>query len=174
MFVAHLPAGYILTRRLIDRAPKADLSDWSLLAVGLVSAILPDFDLLYFYLVDHRQTLHHLYWPHLPLFWLGPAVVSLAVCARIGNRRLTLAVTVFYANIFLHLLLDTVVGNIYWLHPFYAESFSLFEVPARHAWWVWNFILHWSFGLELLICAWALAVYRQAARKRPVAGQAAD
>lgn len=174
MFVAHLPAGYILTRRLVDRAPEAGVSRRSLLALGLISAILPDFDLLYFYLVDQRQTLHHLYWTHLPLFWLGPAAVSLTLCAWTGNKRITLAALVFYANIFLHLLLDTVVGKMFWFYPFHAESFSLFEVPARHAWWVWNYILHWSFGLELLICAWALAVYSQAIRKRPATDPVAD
>lgn len=174
MFVAHLPAGYILTRRLIDGAPKVGVSRRCLLALGLLSAILPDFDLLYFYLIDHRQTLHHLYWTHLPLFWLGPAVASFIFCAWAGNRRFTLAAIVFYANIFLHLLLDTVVGNIFWLYPFLAESFSLFEVPPRHAWWVWNYILHWSFGLELLFCAWALTVYSRAAGKRPVTGPLVD
>ncbi|MDB6452145.1 hypothetical protein [Falsirhodobacter sp. 20TX0035] len=29
------------------------------------------------------------------------------------------------------------------------------EVPARHDWWVWNFILHPSFGLELILMALA-------------------
>lgn len=174
MFVAHLPAGYILTRRLIDGAPKAEIPQQSLLALGLVSAILPDLDLLYFYLIDHRQTLHHLYWTHLPLIWLGPAIGSLLICAWVKNRLLTLAASVFYGNIFLHLLLDTAVGNMFWLYPFFTESFSLFEVTARHGWWVWNYILHWSFGLELAICAWAVTVYSRASRKRPVTKALAD
>ncbi len=47
MFVAHLPAGYTLTRRLIGRTPNGGSSRRSLLALGLVSAVLPEFDLLH-------------------------------------------------------------------------------------------------------------------------------
>jgi inner membrane protein len=77
MFIAHLPAGYVLTRRLIDRAPAGDALSRRLLALGLWASVLPNLDLLYFYLIDNRQTLHHLYWPHVPVSWLAPAALSL-------------------------------------------------------------------------------------------------
>jgi inner membrane protein len=174
MFIAHLPAGYVLTRRLIDRAPAGDALSRRLLALGLWASVLPNLDLLYFYLIDNRQTLHHLYWPHVPVFWLAPAALSLLFCAITRNRTLTLVSLVFYANIFLHLVLDTVAGHISWLYPFYPASFVLIEVPARYGWWVWNFVLHWTFGLELLICAWAVAIFARSKRKRRSIGQTAN
>jgi inner membrane protein len=154
MFVAHLPAGYVLTRRLLDRTPAGNALSRRVLALGLLASVLPDFDLLYFYLIDSRQTLHHLYWPHLT-----------------RNRTHTLVSLVFHANVFLHLVLDTVVGHISWLYPLYPESFALIEVPARYGWWVWNFVLHWTFGLELLICAWAVAIFARSRRNRRPVGQ---
>ncbi len=97
MFIAHLPAGYVLTRHLLDRAPAGDALSRRILAFGLLASVLPDFDLLYFYLIDNRQTLHHLYWPHLPAFWLVPAALSLPICAITRNRTLTLVSLVFHA-----------------------------------------------------------------------------
>ena len=158
MLIAHLPAGYLLTRRLLDRTPAGDVVSRPVLVLGLAASVLPDLDLLYFYLIDQRQTHHHLYWLHLPLAWLGPAAACLLICVTTRSRPLALACLVFFANVFLHVVLDTVAGHIFWLYPFETRSFVLVEVPARYGWWLWNFILHWSFGLELLICLWALAV----------------
>ena len=75
----------------------------------------------------------------------------------------------FHANVFLHLVLDTVAGQMFWLYPFDKTSFVLVDVPARHGWWVWNFVLHWTFGLELMICLWALAVLGRSRRQRRAA-----
>ena len=60
-----------------------------------------------------------------------------------------------------HLLLDTIVGDIYWRAPFAYEATSLFVVPALyHPWWL-NFILHWSFAFELALLAWAFVTWRR-------------
>ena len=169
MFVAHLPAGYLLTRRILGHAPTNESTSRRILALGLAASVLPDFDLLYFYLIDQRQTLHHLYWPHLPLAWLGPAAVCVLVCIWTRSRLLAAVFLVFHANLFLHLVLDTVAGQMFWLYPFDKTSFVLVDVPARHGWWVWNFVLHWTFGLELMICLWALAVLGRSRRQRRAA-----
>lgn len=61
----------------------------------------------------------------------------------------------------LHLLLDTFVGDIWWGAPFYDQPLALFSVPARFSPWWLNFVLHWSFAVELAICGWAGWLYRQ-------------
>jgi len=159
MFIGHLPAGYIVTRQAMRGRPQADAAAGRLLALGLVASVLPDFDLVYFYLIDNRQTLHHHYWTHLPAFWAAVAVPTLAIAALLRRPAALLAWLVFHANVFLHLVLDTVVGHVLWLYPFSADSVVLFDVPARHGWWVWNFVLHWTFLFELLLCGGALALF---------------
>lgn len=155
MLIAHLPAGYLLTRRLTPRlAGEAGELRW-LMGLGLVGAVLPDFDLLYFYLVDGRRTLHHDYWTHIPAFWLAAFALSTAL---FGLARVSIpwpAVAVLSANIFLHLALDTPVGGIAWLYPYDPALIRLSEVPARFDWWVWSFVFHWSFLIELAIVALA-------------------
>ena len=155
MLIAHLPAGYLLARRLVPRLDPEASRRRRLLAVCLVAAVLPDIDLLYFYLIDGRQTLHHEYWTHIPAFWLVSVGVAVTLF-RIARAPVPWpAVAGLLAGVFLHLALDTVTGGIAWLYPWDAGRIVLVVVPARFDWWVWNFILHWSFAVEIAILAWA-------------------
>ncbi|MFA5185006.1 MAG: metal-dependent hydrolase [Patescibacteria group bacterium] len=153
MFIAHLPAGYLLTRALQRR-----LKTTKYLWLGLLASILPDFDLLYFYLIDHRQTLHHEYWIHLPLFWLTIWVAVIIVNAVVKSRKFFLVSTIFLANIFLHLMLDTFAAGILWLYPFMDTDFVMVHVPDRYPCWIGNFFFHWSFLVEISIVLWAAIV----------------
>ena len=153
MLIAHLPAGYLLARRIAPRLAAAPAHARRLMAVGLAASVLPDIDLVYFYLADGRQTLHHDYWTHIPGFW--PAAM-LAAAGLLWLARVKIPwreFLVFLAGIFLHLALDTPTGGIAWGWPVSQHRFLLVEIPARFDWWVWNFVLHWAFLAELAIVA---------------------
>lgn len=162
MFLAHLPAGYILTKKLQEK--------WKLkryLWVGLLGSVFPDFDIAYFYLTDDRQHLHHSYWTHLPFDWLILTAITWIALRLFNKKELSLVALIFFSNVFLHFILDTVVGKIEWLYPFKDTAYALFEVPAAHNFWVWNFFFHWTFLFEIGIIVWALAMlWRNAKRKR--------
>lgn len=149
MFIAHLPAGYLLTHRI---AGQRRTSSGAAFAVGLTFSILPDFDLLYFYLIDQRQTLHHDYWPHTPLFWLATAGMIALALRLAGKRQYMVLVWVALANVLLHLALDSIAADIRWLYSFSEARFNLVEIPARFQPWYLNFILHWTFAAEVTIC----------------------
>jgi hypothetical protein len=166
LFVAHLPAGYLLSRQL-TRHPK--LQSW--LWLGLLGSVLPDFDLAWFYLVDGRQHLHHSYWTHLPIYWLAIAAGWLLLAALLRAKRLVRAGLVLFPNVFLHLALDTVAGKIRWLHPWSSESFALFDVPARYGSWIENFLRHWTFGIEVGLVALALVVFLRSRARGPTSAQ---
>jgi len=57
MFIAHLPAGYLGGLALARRAG-AQLRRRVILAF-MLGSVLPDIDMLYFYLLDDGRTLHH-------------------------------------------------------------------------------------------------------------------
>jgi inner membrane protein len=61
-----------------------------------------------------------------------------------------------------------VAGGIRWFWPLSDSSLVLAHVPAGRSWWVWNFVLHWTFLMEVLVCAAALIVFvrRSAVRLR--------
>jgi inner membrane protein len=152
MFVAHLPAGYLITSHLEPSASRR------LLALGLAASVLPDVDLVRFYLVDHGRVPHHAYFTHVPLFWAVLAVPWFIVAFGQRSRDALIGGVVFFANVFGHLALDTVAGGIRWLAPFSDRSFALVTVPARYGWWVTSFALHWTILVELAIvaaAAWA-------------------
>jgi inner membrane protein len=157
VFIAHLPAGYLATRLILARQPAPPPLRRRLLALGMAASVLPDLDLLWFYFVDHRRQVHHAYLPHLPLAWTALFCAAAVVMWMLRARRTAwLAMLVFAANIMLHLVLDTIAGGIRWLWPFSNAEFAMSHVEARHHVWYLNFVLHWTFALELAILAIAL------------------
>jgi len=150
MLIAHLPSGYILgtlARRWREMP--------GIVAAAMVGGVIPDIDMLYFHLVDGGRTHHHAYITHWPLFWMAAGAFCLAVSRWFGATRLPL-IAAFFAGALLHMMLDTVASPIMWLAPFDRHAFELVTVPARYENWVLSFVLHWTFTIELMICAWAL------------------
>ncbi|NTV95177.1 MAG: metal-dependent hydrolase [Thiobacillus sp.] len=158
MFIAHLPAGYLTARAYCRHAGITPLS--TIILAGLAGGIVPDLDLVYGALVDGGRVHHHRYWTHLPLVWLAVSAAALTLCPRAsGWRHVT---TSFLLAAWGHLLLDSVAGDIWWLWPWFDVPFSLVAIPALHAHWVLNYLLHWTFVLELAIVA--LATWMEGAR----------
>lgn len=157
MFIAHLPAGYLATRLILDREPVPAPPCRRLLALGMIAGVLPDLDLLWFYFVSDRRQVHHAYLPHLPLTWIALfAAAALVLWIRRASRTAWLAMLIFSANILLHQVLDTTAGGIRWLWPFSNAEFAMSHVRARYDPWYLNFVLHWTFILEVAILAAAI------------------
>jgi len=141
-------------------------SNGRLMALGLLGSLLPDLDMLYFYLIDDRQYLHHGYWTHIPLFWLALFGLVLAGGAVLRQPSVLPAAAIFFSNVFIHLGLDTIVGKVRWLAPFSSHDFVMFDVPARYGWWVWNFVFHWTFLFEITIVFAAVVTLVNSRRTR--------
>jgi len=152
MITAHLPSGYVLGR-LLPKRPY-------ILTAAIVGGVLPDLDLIWFYLIDDRAFHHHRYWVHIPLFWALVAGVALPVMAW-ARRDLLAPAMVFFAALLMHICLDTIAGDVLWHWPWSDHMTHLITVPAAHDNWVLNFILHPVFALELLIWATALLLFKR-------------
>jgi inner membrane protein len=160
MFFAHLPSGYILSKYISDKVGIISGSNRAVLFAGIVGAVSPDIDLAYFYLIDNCATHHHKYISHWPVLWLSFTLVSfLWLCLSTNKKKAFLAV-VFSLGGVLHMLLDSVVGDIWWFAPVIDKPYSLFTVKALYQPWWLNFILNWSFALELVISVWAVVLLR--------------
>lgn len=70
MIIGHLPAGYVSSKLILPRFAGIVGSSRSFVTAGILGAVTPDMDMIYFYLVDQRQHHHHTYWPHYPIIWL--------------------------------------------------------------------------------------------------------
>ncbi|MGK7754086.1 MULTISPECIES: metal-dependent hydrolase [unclassified Roseovarius] len=149
MITAHLPAGYVTGRAFARSGP--------VLWAAMLGGVLPDLDLIWFYLIDGRAFHHHHYWVHIPAFWVASAFIVLPLATWRGTQWVRPALA-FFAAILVHLLLDTVAGGIKWLWPVRDRFFHLVTVPAAHAHWILNFILHPVFLAELAIWAAALLI----------------
>jgi inner membrane protein len=160
VITAHAPSGYILAKRLMAHRKNLPISARAVILIAIIGALAPDFDMFYFYLVDAGKTHHHRYFTHWPILWLSLIGVSV-LSFRFIRPAWAFGALLFCLCGFLHLILDTLVGDIWWLAPFQDKPYALFTIPPRFSPWWLNFFLHWSFAAELLIWAWALRIYRR-------------
>lgn len=167
MFIGHLPAGYLVTDALLRGRGVPEAARRRLLAAGLMASVAPDLDLLYFYLLSDRQRVHHEFLPHLPLAWVPMLAAAAVVLASVRAGRTTwLGLAIVALNLLGHLALDTTAGGIQWLWPFSSAEIVIAHVEARYQPCFLNFVLHWTFALELLLvalAAWRIAIRRRAA-----------
>lgn len=169
MFIGHLPAGYLCSQFLLKKFQGLSRRDYRiLLATGLVASVFPDFDLLYFYFIDGRQNLHHSYWIHIPFYWVIITGIWAFAALLWKNQIFRLSSLVWGANILVHLILDTIVGKIHWLFPFSKVDVVFFDVTARYDWWVWNFVLHWTFLFEIGLVLGAIYLLYQKSKSRAI------
>jgi inner membrane protein len=160
MLIGHLPAGYLLSRLCRRKAARVAL---------LVGSILPDLNMLYFYFVDAGRVHHHGYPTHIPAYWTGVALCLWLLSKRSRLKGVTRVLGWGVAGVGLHLLLDSVAGDIRWLAPFSTQAFSLVHVQATRGLWIWNFVLHWTFLLEVgLVVVAAEVLAREQAQRRLV------
>lgn len=157
MFIAHLPAGYLAARLACRRFN--DIPRRGLMLAEMAGGVFTDIDLVYATFADGPRIHHHLYWTHLPVIWLCFALPFYPITLLAGERvaRHRRLAGVFLLGVGTHLILDSVAGDIWWLWPWVDEPFSLVHIPAAHSPWWLNYLLHWTFGLELAIVTLVLA-----------------
>jgi hypothetical protein len=162
MFVAHMPAAYLVGKMIAQRWPQAMRpAVWCALLLG---SIAPDLDLLYFYWLSDRSINHHVYPPHVPIVWLLTTVLGF-LALRVGPQRWravgTMPWLMFCIGWWLHLVLDTVAGGIWWLWPWVTTPYVLMPIVPRRFDNGWlNLLSHPLMAIELVIVATAIGRWR--------------
>ena len=146
MIVGHVAAGYLLARALHRSFDKDPVIWWGI----VVGSVLPDIDMLWFVLVDGGAVHHHTYLTHDPTLWFGVLCAGLTLTSR--------ALIGCGIGAVVHMALDTIAGAIRWGFGEMSFSGPLIVVPATQPHWLLSFMLHWTFAVELALCAAALAV----------------
>lgn len=166
MIIAHGPAGYLLTKLFANSffrnslSPTQDSKHYNLLILsGIIGGIMPDFDFVYHIFIDSDRTPHHSYITHMPFFWI--CMMSLLLIAgKLLKKPCLSAVSITVCGAaLLHLICDTVTGEIYWLYPFSMHPFNVFAVHGTYIWWVHNYMYHWTFLIEITIVTIAMVVF---------------
>ena len=164
MFIGHLPAGYICTTLLFKLKLFRNLTPKKkriYFLVGMIGSVFPDIDIFYFYLADGKQNEHHSYWTHIPSFWLMILFSHLLLSKIMSNKRTRHLILFFISNVFIHLILDTIAGGIFWLYPFSQKMFTLLTVPVKSTSWLFNFLFYWTITIEGALILLATLVYKR-------------
>ena len=136
------------------------------MATGLFFSVAPDLDLLWFYLASNRTIPHHQYVSHWPMLWTAIFGAGLLFSIILGKPSWRPYLFIGFASVILHLVLDSIAAEIYWFAPFSDFHLNIVHVPAQYGWWVWNFVLHWTFALEIAICLGAVLTLCRAHKKK--------
>ncbi len=153
MIFGHLPGAYLAFKAAAPRALST-----SIFAAGMVGALFPDIDLFWFYFVDFRAHHHHEYLPHRPAVWLGLMIVFFVLTRRSGNRLAPIGMS-FCAGALVHLVLDSIAGQIFWLWPLSDSAVTLVTVPATHSHFLLSFMAHWTFKVEIFVTTLGAIVF---------------
>jgi inner membrane protein len=157
MIFGHLPAGYITSKLLFKRFEKHNLVYKEFMFWGMLGAIAPDADLLYYYTIDDYHHPHHTYLTHLPFFWVTLFLISLLWLHLRDNHSQNQAFAVIFTlSGCIHMVLDTFTGNVFWLAPVFSTPFSFVSTDLEYNSWELNYFTHWTFVLELCIVWWAV------------------
>ena len=157
MIIAHLPAGYLMVKALSGKfRPDQAAGLW---LCGLTASVLPDIDILLFHLEGAVR--NHRYYPtHWPLFWLALFALSVLALLLLKKQRAIVYPAMMLAGVTLHLLLDLIGGPVFYAAPFsFDERIQLVRVQAIYNWWLMNYIRHWIFQVELMICGAAVLAF---------------
>ncbi len=155
MVFAHIPAGYLLANEFVKRRRWPTILLW----VGMIGGTFPDIDILYAQVTNREFLDHHVFLTHLPVFWFLLAAIVLTIILLARRTSWLPAWAVFFSAVILHLVLDTIITDTYWLAPFSWAPFRLVTVPDRYSWWLLNNVFHWSFLFEIAIIAAAAVVF---------------
>ena len=155
-----MPAGYITCRILYTRYAHRITSYKGYLFWGLSGAVIPDLDYYYMLLFDPSGAPdHHYFFTHYPLFWAllwGCSLLWLGLNRRDQNP---VSALLFSLGGFIHTILDTVIGRIYWLAPFMDKKYGIVSLVYRYDPSRLPDFWNWGYGVEVLIILWAVYLW---------------
>ncbi len=119
--------------------------------MGILGAVAPDFDVFYFFFKDDILYHTHRFYSHYPIVWFSLFLMAVA-WMRLDNynsKTPSLAV-IFTLNGFVHLILDTIGGKIYWL----ARIGTVGEAFGMQQYLLWSSATIELFILFAALCLW--------------------
>ncbi len=156
MILGHLPAGYLVSRLAFSRFGSGSAALRWYLVCGMLGAIAPDTDLIYATLFAREYRHHHTYWTHLPIVWISLLLFSMGLRSLGRRHGFSSCLFIFSLNGLVHMVLDTIAGEIWWFAPFIDESFSFFSGYGGFERWWMNILFSWPFAIEMVIVTSAL------------------
>jgi len=157
MLIGHLPAGYFLTRYLIKRQ-KLPLNKWWL-GLGIVAAILPDLDYLYWLLSNDQADTHRGYITTYPIIYFILFLIALLIYFFKKSPWFKNIIIIVFTNIFVHFLLDTPFYGVKWFFPFCNQEVGIYNIGSYtngRGILVQNYFTYWYWYLEIAL--WILAI----------------
>lgn len=170
----HVAAGYLVSKALIHAGnfPLSPQESNIVIAAGVISSIIPDLDLIYFFFKNKSGKLqddksHRTLYSHAPFLWALAGILLYIVAPTEVVKVSGLAL---WLGSWSHFIGDSVEYGIMWLWPFSSKQLSIRRInnkgPEEKAFvrFYWKFfwgiyVRNWTFWIELGVITLALFVY---------------
>lgn len=148
-----VPTTYLVLKNTKKKHIKFSLKEENILwFVGIVSAILPDFDLLYVLFnsgLKHRYFISHSILPYFIIF------ILIFIYSYLNKRQSMYIKTlsyVFFLGVCSHLIIDLLVGGIVLFAPitYNIWGYELFRNTSDNVSWITKYIFSWYMVFEIL------------------------
>ncbi len=161
MLFAHAPAGYLAlkaTEKFWNKVKFDKKRRIILYLVGILSAVFPDFDVIYYYLFSAESS-HRTYFTHGFVFYIFIFLVIYIIGLIWKKRFIKSLAWVILIGSFSHLLLDMIASGITVFAPFSNWMIGMRSLGFVKNYWIGNNIFLVNYTLELLIIITALIVF---------------
>ena len=176
LWIGHLALGYLATKLfLVNSLLTLSTSEINILILlGMLAALLPDLDLIPFFLKHRSMKLqknksHRRIWSHAPLLWAFILIIGAFFTTSTFAFFICLAILI---GSWSHFIGDSIEYGVYWLWPFSSQKFYLHkargteplekETSVTHYYTTFIkkvYIKNWTFYIEILIIIAALALF---------------
>lgn len=152
MIFSHAPAGFLVTyatKKIWDKNLTKRQTLW-IFIIGTFSAILPDFDVLYFYLFKADST-HRELFTHSFFIYLVIALIIFLVGFLLKKQFIKSISIVFFFSILSHLLLDSLTAGVLWLYPFNNYLYGLLSISCMNDGFYGQNLFVFTLSVEVLM-----------------------
>jgi membrane-bound metal-dependent hydrolase YbcI (DUF457 family) len=135
LWLGHIALGYLASKLVISLLgiPLSPNQADSLILIGMMAAILPDIDLVPFFLRHksfkiQKDKSHRKVWSHAPLLW---AFLIIIVASFLKSQFALMSVLVFLIGSLSHFLADSIEYGVFWLWPFSKKKVYIREANGN-------------------------------------------
>lgn len=152
MIFSHAPFGFI-TAYIASKICKNKITKkqtfW-LFLIGTITAVFPDFDLFYYYLISTNFT-HREMITHTPFLYLTIFLIIFLAGSLLKRPFLKYVSVIILLSSFSHLLLDSIGSGVSWLYPVSDLLYGLLNISYLENGFYGENLFVINFSLELLI-----------------------
>ena len=152
MIFSHAPAGFLValvTKKLWDKGLTKRQTLW-IFIIGTFSALVPDIDVIYFYLLKAEMT-HRELFTHSFILYIVISLIIFLIGYLLKKQFIKAIAIVFFFSTLSHLILDSMTAGVPWLYPINNFLYGFLSIPFLNNGFYGQNLFVFTLSTEVLI-----------------------